>query len=94
MGERGGVGIKEAELGVTLWLSGVHNELGDLEVVDAPVLLLSRDHGIHALLACSGLGLMGAAIEVLEHRLHGLLLLLIKYQWQRLILWDVRTEAG
>ena len=56
------------------------------------MLLLSCDHRVHALLARRGLRLLRTAIEVLEHRLHGLLLLLVQDKWQSLILWDVRAE--
>jgi hypothetical protein len=42
------------------------------------MLLLSRYHRVHALLARRRLRLLRTAIEVLKHRLHGLLLLLIQ----------------
>ena len=56
------------------------------------MLLLTCNHRVHALLARRRLRLMCTAIEVLEHRLHGLLLLLVQDKRKSLILWDVRTE--
>jgi hypothetical protein len=58
------------------------------------MLLLSCDHRVHALLARRRLRLLRAAIEVLEHRLHCLLLLFVQNERQSLILWDVRAEPG
>ena len=58
------------------------------------MLLLSCDYRVHALLARRRLRLLRTAIEVLEHRLHGLLLLLVQDKWQSLILWDVRAKPG
>ena len=58
------------------------------------MFLLSCDDRVHTLLARCGLRILCAAIKVLQHYLHGLLLLLVQNKRQGLILWDVWAKPS